>query len=129
MAKKVTKKEMFATIKEMLADKAEIVEFCDKEIAALEKKAEKAKERAAKKKAEGDELKTFVAGILTDEFRTAADIAEDVVAAGFEDVTAAKVIYRLNALVKDGAAEKTDIQIETSEGKKSTRKAYRGMIG
>lgn len=132
MAKKMTKKEMFAKIAQAMSADVEVVEFCNKEIAALDKKAEKAKERAAKKKAEGDELKSIVANVLTPNFKTAADIAEDIVASGYEfegeAPSVAKVIYRLNALVKDGVAEKTDIQIETSEGKKSNRKAFR-LIG
>lgn len=131
MTKKITKKEMFAKIAAAMSEDIEVVEFCEKEIAALDRKAEKARERAAKKRAAGDELKTAVAGVLTNEFRTAADIAEDLIASGFENdgevPSAAKVIYRLNALVKDGVAEKTDITIETSEGKKSTRKAYRAL--
>ena len=121
MAKKVTKKEMFATIKDILADRPEIVEFCDKEIAALDRKAEKAKERAAKKRAEGDELKDVVKSVLTADFQTTADIAEQI---DGEDVTVGKITYRLNALVKDGVAQKEDVVIETSEGKKVKRKAY-----
>lgn len=125
MAKKTTKKEMFAKIAEALKSDVEVVEFCEKEIAALDKKAEKARERAAKKRALGDELKDGIKDCLTNEFRTAADIAEEVISAGWADATVAKVIYRLNALVKEGVAEKTDLECKTSEGKKATRKAYK----
>lgn len=122
MAKKTTKKEMFVIIKEALADRADVVEFCDKEIAALDKKAEKAKERAAKKRAEGDELKDVVKSVLTDEFQTTADIAEQIEG---EDVTVSKITYRLTSLVKEGFAVKEDVAVETSEGKKVKRKAYK----
>ncbi len=123
MAKKVTKKEMFNFIADALADNAEVVEFCNKEIALLDKKALKAKERAAAKKAEGDELKGIVQGVLTAEPMTAADVVEAIVANGVE-TTVGKVIYRLNALVKDGVAEKEDVVIETPDGKKAKRKAF-----
>ena len=124
MTKKMTKKEMFAKIAEAMSTDTEVVEFCAKEIAALDKKAEKAKERAAKKRAEGDELKDAVKDVLTDEFRVTADIVEDVVAGGWDEATVGKVTYRLNALVKEGVAKKEDVTVETSEGKKVKRKAF-----
>lgn len=114
---KITKIEMYGMIKEACADNEQIVEFCDKEIAALEAKAEKAKLRAAAKKAEGDELRSVVASVLTSE----PMIAEDVLAAieGVEDLTKAKVIARLTQLVKAGEAVKSEVIVD---GKK--RMAY-----
>lgn len=120
MSKKITKKEKYGIIAEAMADNAMIVEFCEAEIAALEKKAEKAKERAAKKKAEGDELKEVVKSVLTSEFQTIADIAEQIEG---EDITVGKISYRLNALVKDGFAVKEDVTVEVN-GKNTKRKAY-----
>ena len=55
MEKKITKREMFEAIKtgcttgEWTVSDVEIAEFCDNEIALLDKKAIKAKERAAEK--------------------------------------------------------------------------------
>lgn len=114
---KMTKVEILGMIKEACEDNEVIVEFCDKEIAALGAKAEKAKARAAAKKAEGDELRGIVASVLT----TEPMIAEDVLAAitGVEDLTKAKVIARLTQLVKAGDAVKTEV---TVDGKK--RMAY-----
>lgn len=114
---KMTKVEILGMIKEACEDNEVIVEFCDKEIAALGAKAEKAKARAAAKKAEGDELRAIVASVLT----TEPMIAEDVLAAitGVEDLTKAKVIARLTQLVKAGDAVKTEV---TVDGKK--RMAY-----
>ena len=114
---KMTKVEILGMIKEACEDNEVIVEFCDKEIAALGAKAEKAKARAAAKKAEGDELRAIVASVLT----TEPMIAEDVLAAitGVEDLTKAKVIARLTQLVKAGEAVKTEV---TVDGKK--RMAY-----
>lgn len=114
---KMTKVEILGMIKEACEDNEVIVEFCDKEIAALGAKAEKAKARAAAKKAEGDELRAIVASVLT----TEPMIAEDVLAAitGVKDLTKAKVIARLTQLVKAGEAVKTEV---TVDGKK--RMAY-----
>lgn len=119
---KITKKEMFALIKEAIVtgimpaaiDEDAIVEFCDKEIAALDRKAGKAKETAARKRAEGDELTERVAEVLSDELTTIADITELI---GDETVSKAKVQYRLNQLVKAGRAAKEEMTVEV-DGKK-----------
>lgn len=117
MADKMTKVEILGMIKESCADNEVIVDFCDREIAALGAKAEKARARAAAKRAEGDELRGTVASVLTKE----PMLAEDVLAAitGVEDLTRAKVIARLSQLVKTGEAVKTEV---TVDGKK--RMAY-----
>ena len=117
MADKITKVEIYGMIKDACADNEVIVDFCDKEIAALGAKAEKAKVRAAAKKAAGDELRAVVASVLTNE----PMIAEDILACieGDEDLTKAKVIARLTQLVKAGEAVKSEV---TVDGKK--RMAY-----
>ena len=102
---KITKRERYESIKALVEavgavegiDTEGIVAFCDKEIAALATRAEKAKERAAEKRAEGDELQAAVLAALTDEPATRQDVFERIEG---EDVTNAKVQYRLNALVK-----------------------------
>lgn len=119
---KITKKEMFAMIRETietgympegLTDEM-VIDFCEKEIAALDRKAEKAKETAAKKRAANSELTDRVFAVLTSELATIADITEAI---GDEAVTKAKVQYQLNKLVKEGAAVKEEITVET-DGKK-----------
>ena len=81
----ITKREMYEQIILMFTEDAEtevkvsaedVVAFCNKEIEALEKKAAKAKERAAVQKAEGDELTDAVLEVLTDEFQPAGDIVK-----------------------------------------------------
>lgn len=121
---KITKKDMFKTIASLLADNAEVVAFCDNEIALLEKKAAKAKETAAKKKAEGDELRDVVFAAMSDtDFETIADIAGRIEG---EDVTVAKVTYRLTSLVRAGLAEKTEVTIPATETSKARKVcAYR----
>lgn len=101
----------------------DIKAFAENEISLLDKKAAKAKENAAKKKDEGDELYEAVRNALTDEFATIADITATIEG---EDVTVSKTTYRLNKLVAAGIAEKTDIKVGGEDGKKTrTVKAFR----
>ena len=131
---KITKREMFANIitvfqtGESAYEPADVIAFCEKEIAALDSKAAKAKERAAAKKAEADVLMDQVKGALTDEFLPIADIAATVVEMN-PDATIAKVQYRLNKLVAAEIAEKSDLTIPGVDGGKSRKvKGYR-LIG
>ena len=95
-----------------------VAEFCDNEIALLDKKAAKAKETAAKKKAEGDDLTEAVAAVLTEIPQTIADIAAQI---NNEEATKSKCQYRLNQLAKNGEAVKSEVVIPGSEGTKSRR--------
>ena len=131
---KITKREMFEAIKETFEtgsckfDAATVMAFCDKEIASLDAKAAKAKERAAAKKAEADVLMDQVRDTLTGEFQTIADIAANVAEVN-ADATVSKVTYRLTKLVEAGEAEKTDVAIPASEGSKARKvKAFRAII-
>ena len=128
---KITKREMFEAIKETFEtgsckyDAAVVTAFCDKEIAALDSKAAKAKERAAAKKAEADVLMGQVEAALTDEFQVIADIAA-AVAAENADATVSKVTFRLTKLVEAGVAEKTQVTIPATETTKARKvQAYR----
>ena len=101
--------------------------FAENEIALLDKKAVKAKERAATKKAEGDELTDAVrAAMSTEEFEPIADIAARIEG---EDVTVAKVQYRLTQLVKNGEAEKEQITVPGGEGQKARKIMAYKLIG
>ena len=128
---KITKREMFVAIKETFEtgsckfDAETVKAFCDKEIASLDAKAAKAKERAAAKKAEADVLMTQVQDALTGEFQTIADIAAAVAEIN-EDATVSKVQYRLSKLVEHQVAEKTQITIPATETSKARKvMAYR----
>lgn len=130
---KITKREMYENIKAFAAGDAceieitDIIAFCDKEIAALDTKAAKAKERAAAKKAEADGLTDLVAAALTDEFQVIADIAA-AVAESDTDATVSKITYRLSKLVEAGKAEKTQVTIPATEGSKARKvQAYRAL--
>ena len=128
---KITKREMFEAIKETFEtgsckfDAEVVMAFCDKEIASLDAKAVKAKERAAAKRAEADELMTQVREALTGEFQTIADIAT-AVAEVSADATVSKVTYRLTRFVEAGIAEKTQVTIPATDGGKARKvQAYR----
>lgn len=127
---KVTKRERYESIKALVEavgavegiDTDGIVAFCDKEIATLDTRAEKAKERAAEKRAEGDELQAAVLAALTDELASRQEITDRIEG---EDVTLAKVGYRLTALVKQGLAIKEEIAVTGEDGKSKKAAAYR----
>jgi hypothetical protein len=108
---KMTKKEMYALIAELCSDNADVVAFCDGEIAKLDAKAAKAKERAAEKRAAGDELYADVVATLTSEPQTANAIYEGHFAS-FEDLSVAKIRARLSQAVKNGVAVKETVKID-----------------
>ena len=132
---KMTKKETFEMIIDLVSgldveQVDTVIEFCEKEIAALDRKAEKAKETAAKKKAESDALLEVVYDALgEDEFETIAAIAKRVVDVESE-ATVGKVQYRLTALAKEGRAEKSTIVIPATEDTKMRKVVgYRKIVG
>ena len=132
---KMTKKETFEMIIDLVSglDMEQVdtvIDFCEKEIAALDRKAEKAKETAAKKKAESDALLEVVYDALgEDEFETIAAIAKRVADVEPES-TVGKVQYRLTALAKEGRAEKSTIVIPATEDTKMRKVVgYRKIVG
>ena len=131
---KITKREMFEAlvayanacdmdveINDTAITSVDFVAFATKVIEQLDKKAVKAKERAAAKRAEGDALTEMVLNALTADFQTAADVAAQI---EDEEATVAKVSYRLGALVKEGKAVKEDIKVDR-DGKKAVLKGYK----
>lgn len=113
--KKVTKKEYYDLIKNVIegtdvAEKDELIEFINKQVAQIEAKAEKAKARAAEKRIAGDALREKVKSILTNELQTADEITNQI---EDEEISRAKVIARLTQLVKNGEAEKADVKVDS----------------
>ena len=118
MTKKVTKKDVLAAVATLAADVTlengvnvtaeDIVTYCNVTVDQLNKKNEKAKERAAEKKAAGNELVNKIADMLTDEFQTIPAIVD---ALGDEEVTAGKVSARLTQLVKADRAHKSKVKV------------------
>ena len=117
--KKMTKRDYFNVIREMVEEtkvenKDELIYFLDSQIESLDRKADKARERAAAKKAEGDALRETVKSVLTDEFQTAEAITEAI---NDEEVSKAKVIARLTQLVNLGEAVKEPAKTEDGKSK------------
>lgn len=110
---KMTKAMWFEEIKTIISPEVdhyeEMMEFLDTQIAQLAAKSEKAKERAAVKKAEGDELRAVVQAVLTEEAQTIDEITAQIEG---EEVTKAKVTNRLTQLVKAGIAAKETVSVD-----------------
>lgn len=130
---KITKRDRYtaliAILKSAEVVDTDLVEFCENEIALLDKKAAKAKETAAAKKTEVDPLTEAIKGALAtladDVYVTTPEVTA-MVSVGDEDITNAKVSYRLSQLVKAGDAESTDVKVPATEGSKTrTIKGYR----
>ena len=128
MEKKIKKKDYYTMLKEIVEEskdieteisKEELLEFINKQVASINAKAEKAKEKAAEKKANGDELREVVQSVLTEEYQTIDNIVSQIKG---EEVTKAKITARLTSLVKAGLATKSDIKNEET-GK--IQKAYK----
>lgn len=121
MEKKITKRENFEAILELVKDNEELTAFVNHEIELIDKRTAKHKEYRTKKAAEGDALMEAVFETLGDEFVTVDAITEAINATeGYEDITKGKVVARLTKLVNAERAERGDIKIE-----KRTVKGYR----
>lgn len=122
---KMTMKEFYNTVKTMADATEEMIAICDKQIAALDAKAEKAKAKRAEKKAEGDALTEVVQSLLTEELQLSDAIAALIIGEDGEPISRQKVDYRLRTLVANGIAVKEDVKVEKADGKTSKRVAYR----
>ena len=105
----MTNREKFVLMAELVADNTELVEFCNDQIAKLDAKAEKAREKAQLKKAQGDELYAAVISAVSTEPMTAEQVLECIEG---EDLTVAKVRARLSQGVKNGALVKETLKVE-----------------
>lgn len=128
MEKKYTKVDKYQDIETILGqietedfDIPTLIEFVQGERAALARKAAKAKETAAAKKTEIDELGQLVLSLVTAEPQTRDQIAEQI---EDEEVSVAKVGARLNKLVAQELVVKTEVAATSASGKKTTRMAY-----
>ena len=118
---KVTKKDVLNAIATIITEDfnvqvgevtvtaADVNDYITKTIDQLNAKNEKAKERAAEKKADGDELRAKIEALLTEEFQTGDEITA---ALNDPEITKAKVTARLTQLVKAEKAFKTTIKVD-----------------
>ena len=126
--KKITNKDRYTAIiatltgaeTEIATD--ELVEFCQKQIDALDRKSVKAKEKADARKKALDELTDTIYGILTDEPMTINEILEIL---DNDDVTNAKISNRCSKLAKAGRAVKSEVTIP---GDKETGTKTRKLV-
>lgn len=112
--KRISKAEGYSEIRKIVEvcnneNKDELLDFIDNELALLESKKERAKELAAKKRAEGDELREQIYSVLTHELQTTEDILPQIEG---ENITKARITSRLNQLVKDGRVTKDMVKTE-----------------
>lgn len=125
MANIITKKDVLNAIATVITEDFEVKvgdvtvtaedvnDYIEKTIEQINAKNEKAKARAAEKKAEGDGLRAKIAELLTDEFQTGEQITAAI---ADPEVTKAKVIARLSQLCKANEAHKTTVK--TDDGRK-----------
>ena len=109
MEKKITKNEMFAQIREVVADNADMVAFIDHEIELLSKKSGSKKPTATQVANEG--TKATILTVLTAEGMTASEVLAS--SEEFTGMSNQKISALLNALVKEGKV------VKNTEGKKS----------
>jgi len=120
---KITEREIYNSIIDGNFDMNVLVEFANKKLAQLDKRNEGAKRRAAKKRAENDELTKVVLGVLTHEPMSRGDVLEAVLATGeypAEAMSIGKIGYQLTKLVKDpdyGVQKQTAVIEDADSGK------------
>ena len=113
---KKTRREYFEEIKTIVANDEDLVAFVDGEIAKIDNRTAKEKEKRAEKRAQGDELTAAVRDYVQRHEGTALTAQEIADAIEGEDVTKAKVTYRATQLVKAGEIFKTSVK--TEDGRK-----------
>lgn len=115
----MTKRQIFEALNTMtfedvivgdaIVTDADIKDFIEKSIVQIDARNEKAKERQAQKKAEGDELRARVKAVLGTE---PMKVAEIVAAINDPEVTSAKIVSRLTQLVNAGDVVKEDVKVD-----------------
>lgn len=117
--KKITKVEKLTMIRDILAgdgytevteEAIMLIDFVDEQIEQIQSKAEKAKQRAAEKRAEGDALRNTIQSLMTNEWQSIDEIFNQI---EDEEVTRSKITARLTQLIKAGVIEKDSQKSET----------------
>ncbi len=120
---KKTKAMYFAELREMVEqwvdedNQADLLEFIDKQIEALEKRKASAAERAEKKRNESDALTDLILNQVGEDLITVDEIVD---ALNDEEITRNKVTARLGKLVKSGLIVKEAVKVDGNK-----RMAYR----
>ena len=116
---KITKREKYEAMINVLTAASEtedvvmLIEFCQSEIEALDRKAAKAKERKAEKDKEADGVYATVLKVLeATDAGTFITIPAILATIGDDTITAGKVTPRLTAMINDGLVEKKNMVTE-----------------
>lgn len=105
----MTQFEIYNTIKSAMSDNADVVEFCDKQLAAIERKRAKDAEKSAEKQAFLDEIYAALKSFDEQAGATSKAVAMHM----GEDVSSRKVAANMRFLVEDGRAEKVAVNSKT----------------
>ena len=130
---KTTKRDILTALKAMAEDgnmhiedflptltDEDVITFCENELELLAKKTARAKEAAAKKRAEGDEITAVVRDALsTEDFEPISVIADRI---NDENISKAKIVARLRNLIECGEAEKQEMTTDDKRKVMSYRK-------
>ena len=109
---KVTKKEQYLSIREMVKDNEEYVAFIDAQIAQLDARAGKvAAKRAEKNGAKAEVYTEAIIKALEDAGRSIT-LAELVAGVGIEDATAGRVAHYVGKLVAAGRVIKDKDKVD-----------------
>ena len=105
---KVTRRDVLNTILTAMSTNADVVDYCTKELAALDRKAEKSAEKSAEKNVEYDGLRTIALDILA--AHTDGLTVTDIIKNGGLDVTNQKLTYALRKCVEDKTVVKKTVK-------------------
>lgn len=127
---KITKKMYFETLQDLIGlaeetgfdgfDFKALNDFCANEISQLEKKAEKARERAEKARKAVDVLKDMILEVITADPMTKDEIVAAIqkINPELEIATPGRVITRLSALINEGIITKNSITVGETGAKR-----------
>lgn len=102
----------------------DIIALAEKELETLNKRNAKARERAEQKRKDSDELGEFIYNeILTDEFQPIAAILTQINTD--EPLSASKIVARMKKLIEAGKVEKSEIKVNTDDGKTKNVMGYK----
>ena len=102
----------------------DIIALAEKELETLDKRNAKARERAEQKRKDSDELGEFIYNeILTNDFQPIAAILTQI--NSDEPLSASKIVARMKKLIEAGKVEKSEIKVNTDDGKTKNVMGYK----
>lgn len=128
----MTKREIYAalinnatiTLQDTEVTVEDIIALAEKELETLDKRNAKARERAEQKRKDSDELGEFIYNeILTNEFQPIAAILTQI--NSDEPLSASKIVARMKKLIEAGKVEKSEIKVNTDDGKTKNVMGYK----